>query len=277
MEIERIRNRRWHCVSNHLRSLLPESRYSADACRKRYVGLINGEASIPIEVDDNPEERERERLARVELSIANRQAAEEAERKAREEEAVSLHLAKLERNKKKQEVEDKKTEKLRQQALVAEHRAAEKLAQLHASRKRSAKDQVDTTKRQKKGDSAPVAVQTKASEVEDPRSRLTMDQLLKLSKKRAIRIKGASKNQLVERLRNYDAKFSNRELQARLRALKRPINGVKDVLLYRLADIDYRYYNDHHGEFAHESDEERDDQDESELARVNEVFNTRDA
>lgn len=103
-----------------------------------------------------------------------------------------------------------------------------------------------------------------------------MPQLRQLCGKRHIAAKGASKAQLVERLRNYDAKYSNKQLQGRLRDLNRASHGTKDALLYRLADVDFCFYNDVIGEFDHDDDDDdvavKEDEDADDLAQMSEIL-----
>src|SRR5215469_14457657 len=50
--------RRWEYVARNLQKKLKKSiQYSAGSCQKRYVALMNETARVPIELDDNPEQR----------------------------------------------------------------------------------------------------------------------------------------------------------------------------------------------------------------------------
>ncbi|KAI9724357.1 MAG: hypothetical protein M1812_000425 [Candelaria pacifica] len=62
---EKIEAQRWKFVADCLRKLKPTASYSKNACQTRFEALQDGTASIPPELDDNPEKRAAEMAART--------------------------------------------------------------------------------------------------------------------------------------------------------------------------------------------------------------------
>ncbi|KAL9096624.1 MAG: hypothetical protein Q9165_001111 [Trypethelium subeluteriae] len=98
-EIEKARDKLWRYTSDLLRHECPTSRYSPRACKERYEALLDGTARVPPELDENPEARAAERLARLE---AKKLEKEKLEREREEE----MRQAKLEAERKEQRRQD---------------------------------------------------------------------------------------------------------------------------------------------------------------------------
>lgn len=135
-EVEKVHAKQWHFMHSFLREVMPDTRFSVDACRQRFADLVMGRATIPAEIDDDPEQKEYEQRTRAEQKIAAKHAEMERQQKLEEGKAAAAYAAKLEKEQRQQEMEDRKAERLRQQALVARNRAAEKMASLVAMSKR---------------------------------------------------------------------------------------------------------------------------------------------
>ena len=81
---QNIEGMRWEIVAGKLRELQPNSQYSKNACHRRFESLQNGTATVPTELDDNPQQRKAksaEAKEKHEAQIA-REKAEEAITKA---------------------------------------------------------------------------------------------------------------------------------------------------------------------------------------------------
>ncbi|KAF2236769.1 hypothetical protein EV356DRAFT_530675 [Viridothelium virens] len=98
-EIEKARDKLWRYTSDLLRHECPTSRYSPRACKERYEALLDGTARVPPELDENPEARAAERVARLETK---KREKEELEREREEE----IRRAKLEAERKEQRRQD---------------------------------------------------------------------------------------------------------------------------------------------------------------------------
>ncbi|KAL1998902.1 hypothetical protein VTN02DRAFT_5406 [Thermoascus thermophilus] len=55
--LQRIEERKWELVSEHLKELKPVTNYSGKACRSRWEAHMNGTASVPLEHHPNPDEQ----------------------------------------------------------------------------------------------------------------------------------------------------------------------------------------------------------------------------
>lgn len=56
-EYEKLKGRRFTYTAKFLAEMKPDTNYSAKACHQRYRALVAGTASIPPELDDDPEKR----------------------------------------------------------------------------------------------------------------------------------------------------------------------------------------------------------------------------
>ncbi|KAF2191364.1 hypothetical protein K469DRAFT_697041 [Zopfia rhizophila CBS 207.26] len=97
-ELEKARAWRFRKVSEIMRRLNREAIVSAKACQERYRALIAGTATIPSDLDDDPEQRRRElkeyresRERAREAELLEREKKAELERKIKEE--ARLHNA----------------------------------------------------------------------------------------------------------------------------------------------------------------------------------------
>jgi hypothetical protein len=84
--ITRTKGRRWQIVSRNLHKILKkELKYGPKACEKRFVDLMDDRASIPIELDDNPEQRRADRAKRVLEKMNERNVVEAREKTMKEQ------------------------------------------------------------------------------------------------------------------------------------------------------------------------------------------------
>ena len=94
---QKIEDMRWEIVAGKLRELQPTLQYSKNACHRRFESLQNGTATIPPELDDNPQQRKTksaEAKKKHEAQMAKEKAEEaiaEANNKNGAVEAGSLH------------------------------------------------------------------------------------------------------------------------------------------------------------------------------------------
>ena len=59
---QKVAAQKWKIVAEFLKASKPTTNYSQHACRNRFEALENETATIPPELDDNPEQREAQRL-----------------------------------------------------------------------------------------------------------------------------------------------------------------------------------------------------------------------
>lgn len=195
-EIERIRAWRFRKVSDYMRRLDKNVLFSATACRERYCALMEGTASIPSEMDDDPESRrasmEAYRKSREQIrnkEQEERDAKEVAEEQAKEE-------ARIRNAQKAEEIANKRVARATEKAQRALTRAAK--AQLRAQQSlenQIAKAQRNTQiKKQKTENAAKKAKGTHAPDhnitvdMSDPRDYLSLHDLGSLCIDRGIQV-----------------------------------------------------------------------------------------
>lgn len=77
---QKVSEEKWKIVADFLKTSKPTTNYSQNACRIRFEALENETATIPPELDDNPEERRAQRAAAKEkyaVDLANARAESE--------------------------------------------------------------------------------------------------------------------------------------------------------------------------------------------------------
>lgn len=127
-EIERVRAWRFRKVSEYMRRLNKDVLFSATACRERLNELTVGEARIPTEMDDAPDER------RVEME-AFRECREKLRTKEKEEKDAK-------ENRERKAKEDLKFINAQKAEEIADKRAAEELQKADRAMTRAAQAQI---------------------------------------------------------------------------------------------------------------------------------------
>ncbi len=74
---KKIESRKWKLVADYLKESKPTANYSKNACKMRFEALENGTATIPPELDDDPEKRAAETAARLQEKQDKARAEEE--------------------------------------------------------------------------------------------------------------------------------------------------------------------------------------------------------
>ena len=262
-EMETIRNRRFYYVANEILQIEPEKAFSPKACRERYVGLVNGTASIPIELDDNPQEREKERNDRIEQRRRSREDEQAAALAQQEQSMMKAKAAQVIKANAREEASAMKAKKLADKAKKAADRAATRLAEAAAAQRKSLQ-RAEHAKRLRtgpnlsfgdvddgNGDSSSGISKILTKNIttsnnspspantisQDPRAELTTENLIQLCKLRKL-YTGGTRRDLLLRLNTFDDDLKMSEMRIRLRQVKRPITGNRDVLKYRLALAD---------------------------------------
>ena len=116
IEAQKVMDRKWKDVSNHLSELLAKKKYTAKACMVRFEGLHDGSALLAIELDPDQEGRKQMRGERI---AANKQLrAAEAAMKAEVVDEKALR---------KEAMRQAKEERGRQRILATHKREAAKL------------------------------------------------------------------------------------------------------------------------------------------------------
>lgn len=128
-EIEKLREKRFVLAARFLQRLRPNVRYSGKACQKRYIALVNGEATIPPELDDDPAKRAEEKAARALAKLARKQATEKAIADERERGKLAEEEARL-------KAEERRRDWAEKGALAAEAKAAKRRSKVDLAEKR---------------------------------------------------------------------------------------------------------------------------------------------
>jgi len=84
---QKVAEEKWKMVAEYLKASKPTTNYSQNACRNRFEALENDTATIPPELDDNPEQRRAQRA-----EVKRKYAADLAQ--ARAEKAITDAKAK---------------------------------------------------------------------------------------------------------------------------------------------------------------------------------------
>lgn len=252
-EIERLRAWRFRKVAEHMRRLSKDTMFSANACRDRYVSLIDGTAVIPIDEDDDPVARR----AEMEHRYAELEAKEEAEIKAKmEKEAEELRSKAEAEARHAQWAADtaaRRSAAEQAKAVRDENRAAKAKVRKQRSLEKENKKRERELASQAKKTAAAAEKQRKERENElrkaygrtalkdlrpdfpDPRARVSIVDLQKLCMDRSIVIEGKSKEELVKSLRTNDDQIKTKDLKQMIKEKGLPLGGTKVQMIYQLA------------------------------------------
>ena len=223
-EIEKVKSYRWRMTSRFLMALKPASRFSAGACEKRFVGLMDGTAILPPELDPDPKARREAKAARI------------LEKLAREETERQIVEASKERT--KRALEDKHRRREEKKRLEAE-KPARKAAKIQRSIEKAEKEQA---RREMKERNERNAVEKAADESKDPRGQLSLEDLARICDKRGLSSEGTKKDILCRIVRQDRAKnIMTLRKEVEERSLKK--YGSKDILLERLAAHEAKEYS----------------------------------
>lgn len=270
--IMRAKARRWQLVAKYLQKFLKkETKYGPKACEKRFTDLMNDCASIPIELDDDPEARRAERAIRVMQKLAERAeaASREANAKGKKKQATQdaeLHklmnrTAKVKKQAADLEVkaEKAKTKLLEQnqkQQNLEQQRRAEKAKLERAAKKYAKNNGLAYTAQPSVAPSATPATPVAASSTipmasstsmvskrkrsatamditESPRNRMSCKELGNLLGLRNL-IKGGTKEQQIERLEADDQRTAMKDLQEKCRGQGMSTEGTREQLIERI-------------------------------------------
>jgi hypothetical protein len=255
--IDKIKKKRWEYVSRNLQKKLKKSiQYSAGSCQKRYIAIMNGTGRIPIELDDNPEQR---LLDRQNHSIEVLQRMHEAEaaefemknkkKLEQDEKELKAKVKKEERAKKRSERAEANLQKAAEKANKAKAKFDVELKKREVEKARIEQIQKDIAagistrpdvptpaqKRKVNQDAGTISIRTVSAGL--PRSHMSLPELINLCLERRLP-KTGSKAQLQDRLEK-EAKDSTSEvLRKRLEEYNVSTEGSKEDLVTRLAQAD---------------------------------------
>ncbi|KAF2661237.1 hypothetical protein K491DRAFT_701233 [Lophiostoma macrostomum CBS 122681] len=258
-EIERVRAWRFRKVSDTMRKLDKDSIYSEKACRERYQALIDGTARIPTEEDDNPDARRAE-LEQFRMEREDMRAKERAEKEKKE--ALDRKIkedAKLRQAQKSEETALARAAKAEAKAQRAMQRAAQNQMRLERAHENKLKKsgKLESMRREKAELAQKVSdansnekvkvnmladLKNVTGDTKDPRSVLTLEDLQALCGQRALDPEGRSKEELVQRLKDADDKFSAAQLKNMCRAKGLNVAGTKILLKYQIALVEARKF-----------------------------------
>jgi hypothetical protein len=254
-EIERVRAWRFRKVSEMMRKLDKDSIFSEKACRERYQALVDGTARIPTEEDDDPDKRRAE-LEQFRMQREDERAKERAEKERKE--ALDRKI--------KEDARMRQAQKSEQTALA---RAAKQEAKAQRAMQRAAQNQMrlqraEENKVAKSGklelmrrEKAELAKQNPNEKIKvnvvadpkdvsadskDPRSVLSFEDLQTLCEQRALGGEARSKDELMQRLRDADDKFTSVQLKNMCRAKGLNVAGTKILLKYQIAMVEARKF-----------------------------------
>jgi hypothetical protein len=265
-EVERIRAWRYRKVSEYMRRLDKDAIFSATACRERFMGIVDGTARIPTDMDDDPGARRFElENYRQSRELARTMEQEEKEAKAAnarqaKEDAIARNAEKAEAvAKKREEIERGKADRAMNRALAAQMRSQ------RASQNSISKTQRNTTiqkqrtaknggikkipfKSKGKGKSTtttkPALSPMKALELTnaeinatttDPRSFLDKSDLIKLCDEQNLPSLGKTKTELLQELKGADDEHNKPTLEKMCKAKSLNSSGTKLAMKYHLA------------------------------------------
>jgi hypothetical protein len=241
--IVRTRAKRFGKVALNMYKLNQEAIFSDKACKERYIGLINGTAAIPIELDDNPQKRREELLAyQQSREKAREKATKEIEEKAEaaRQAAEASKLLQAERAaeaaaKRQRDAEYKARRELeKSQKKIAGFTRAEQSRQKREA-KAAAKKTIEEEKVRAHSLLTIKALNAITPMTPDPRTFLNFADLKTLCALKSVSTQGRTKADLLERLTTADQKLSLVELKQLCR-----INGLnssanKPTLIHQLA------------------------------------------
>jgi len=141
--------KRWDYAAKFFSGYKPQTVYSAKACEKRYIALMNESATIPPELDDDPQKRADERATRTVAYLERKQEEHVSllaakERARLEEERYRLDLAT-----KRQAAAEKRAQRAEEKARRASEIAAKQNANLRASEHKRLARQAELDRAQK--------------------------------------------------------------------------------------------------------------------------------
>lgn len=254
-EIERVRAWRFRKVSEMMRKLDKDSIFSEKACRERYQALVDGTARIPTDVDDDPAARRAE-LEQFRMEREEKRNKENEEKRKKEElDRKIKEDARMRQAQKSEQVALARAAKQEAKAQRAMQRAAQNQMKLQRAEenKMSKSGRLETMRREKAeqakrnpndklkvnmvGDPKDVSADSK-----DPRSVLSFEDLQTLCEQRALPGEARSKDELVQRLRDADDKFSAVQLKNMCRAKGLNVAGTKILLKYQIAMVEARKF-----------------------------------
>lgn len=259
-EMAKLKAKRWELVAHKLQSKLKKGiAYSAGSCQKRYVALQNDTATIPIELDDNPEQRLIQRQQKSIRLVEQIHKAEFAKEEAKNKKKLEKDQRELAYKQRKEEHSRKRHEK----AVLESKKAADRLAKLEAQKAVTEKRQREEAERiaelqnnlatgistrpdpltpgQKRKANAlnggPSTESAFAKSTALPRGKMTLAELSALCQIRKVS-KTGSKVQLQQRLQKEAEKATRAELRSRLSLYAADTEGTKEELVDRLAQAD---------------------------------------
>ncbi|OAG08394.1 uncharacterized protein CC84DRAFT_1114836 [Paraphaeosphaeria sporulosa] len=250
-EIERLRAWRFKKTAEWMRRMNKTSLFSGKACHARYAALLDGTATIPCDVDDDPAARHTAMAAFRAEKEAERDAEREAqEAAAAEQERIKLEAAErqaaLNLEKAKKQAAKKKasnaraTQQATKKALEA-RQAEEYLRKKEAAAQEKAKKKADAEKNFKlRQDFALRHFRNVTEETPDPRRVLSIADLRMLCRARKMndyvgRKEGDAKAVLLKRLQDADEALRATKLREMVREKGIPSGGNKVQMLYQLA------------------------------------------
>lgn len=232
-----------------MRRLNKDSIFSASACRARYMALVDGTASIPVDEADDPH------AARLQqqLFCAQREAARnaEAERKAREAAEVRRikDEARARQAQKSASIAARRENAAVKKAARAMHRAAQ--AQLKSqravennTRKKErndaiiAKREADSARKQYLGrmkEFSPRTIGRVTEDTPDPRARVSRTDLRGMCAERNLPARSNSKSELIKILRKEEDKLNTTDLRRIIKDKGISLGGDKLMMQYQLA------------------------------------------
>ncbi|KAF2268109.1 hypothetical protein CC78DRAFT_530489 [Lojkania enalia] len=259
-EIERIRSQRFRKVSEHMRKLNKDAKWSAKACHDRYTALMDGTAKIPSQQHDDPEARRRElearRAAFERARLEERQVQEEKATRAQKiKEEARLRSAQkaeqtaLAREQKQKDKAERAMKRAAQQQLKAERAVANRVAKnsrhehLKAKKVAELEDEENYSKAHVNESGISVVDPKKPVPGEkDPRSHLSLEDLKRLCAHRGVNSEGKSREELTGLLQCVDEAFSLNQLKAMCRAKGLNTAGTKAQQQQQLALAEARSY-----------------------------------
>ncbi|OCK76642.1 hypothetical protein K432DRAFT_408006 [Lepidopterella palustris CBS 459.81] len=252
VEIEKIRSWRFKKVADTMRKIDPDVIFSSAACQERYSALVGGTATIPIDLDDDP-------LQRREELQAYQEAREHAREEEREKKARADHIAKM-------ADEASKLEWAKKMEEAAVRRNAKEQAKAQRAADRYAKHQIAAqnaaANKRRKGEkfgkikaivdenpvfadpATAIAINVNLRRIgpntPDPRSFLSLSDLRTLCTSRSLSKEGRARSELVDRLREADAKWTMEDLKSMCRSKGMNTSGNKNLLRHMLAEVEAR-------------------------------------
>ncbi|KAF2803763.1 uncharacterized protein BDZ99DRAFT_467894 [Mytilinidion resinicola] len=248
--IKRLRSKRFDKVSDYMHKLNPEAIFSKKACKERYIGLVNGTASIPIDLDDNPQKRREELQAYQESREKAREIAKKEKVAKDEAERQAVEAAKLVHAEKAAEAARKRQLNAEYKARREQEKAEKKLYGFKkADEVRKKRD--EKAEHKKLAEAAPKSrssatllsiktLDTITPATPDPRAALSLQQLKALCGSKSLSKEGRSKAEFVERLKAMDQKLTLAELKrmSGLKGLNTSANKTNLIHQLALREVD---------------------------------------